>query len=214
MTSCQEADFWFDPICPWTWLTARWLRWVAQDRGIAVHWHLMSLTLLNQLPQERDADLGPGDRKLQLVRVLAAAQHLHGPDALDPLYRAVGRRLHEAGRQVEVGQLDAVAEALAEAGLPAELLDYATSTSHDAAIRASHDKAVALSGPGVGSPVLAVAGGAFFGPVVSPTPTGPAAAELWDVIVALAAHPEFYELKRGRVEGPDYQMATRSAGSR
>ncbi|WP_338404013.1 DsbA family protein [Cellulosimicrobium arenosum] len=193
------ADFWFDPLCPWAWMTSRWIGEVEQVRDITVHWHVMSLAVLNEdreLPEDYRALM---DRAWGPVRVVTAARLEHGDDVVKPLYDAMGTRIHPGGRQ----DLDAVvAEALAEVGLPAELADAATSDAYDPQLRASHAEGIRLVGDDVGTPVVAFGGTAFFGPVVTPAPKGEAAGRLWDGCVLVAGTPGFYELKRSRTQGP------------
>ncbi|MDR3202449.1 MAG: disulfide bond formation protein DsbA, partial [Bifidobacteriaceae bacterium] len=196
----EPVDFWFDPICPWTWATARWLDQAARVRPIAPRWHLMSLAVLNA---ERWSGTAEGrDRALvsrQAGRVMAAAQKAGGQAALRRVYFSFGPRAFDAGRRIAgPGELDVLAESLAEAGLPPGLIDAADSTEFDAAVEASHAAGTALVGPDVGSPIVAALGAAFFGPVVSPAPRGEAAGRLWDAWAALAAVPGVYELKRSR----------------
>jgi protein-disulfide isomerase-like protein with CxxC motif len=193
------ADFWFDPICPWAWMTSRWMLEVEKVRPVDVSWHVMSLAVLNEgreLP-EQYAELmtkawGP-------VRVVVAARELHGEQYVKALYDAMGTRIHPGGNK----DFDAViSESLAEVGLPAELAEYATSDKYDEQLRASHTEGITKVGQDVGTPVIAINDVAFFGPVVTPAPKGDAAARLWDGCVLVAGIPGFYELKRTRSEGP------------
>ncbi|WP_037906864.1 mycothiol-dependent nitroreductase Rv2466c family protein [Actinacidiphila yeochonensis] len=200
------ADFWFDPLCPWAWMTSRWMLEVEKVRPVSVRWHVMSLAVLNEdkldtLPEQyatflRDA-WGP-------VRVVIAAQQEHGDEVVGPLYTALGTRFHnrELPRTRET-----ILEALEEVGLPAALADYADSDRYDQELRASHKEGIDLVGQDVGTPVIAVPGAdgeqvAFFGPVVTPAPKGEAAAKLWDGTLLVASTPGFYELKRTRTQGP------------
>jgi 2-hydroxychromene-2-carboxylate isomerase len=190
---------WFDPICPWAWLTSRWLTEVEKVRDIDVTWSVMSLAVLNDgrdLPAEylslMEAAWGP-------VRVIVAAARQHGPTVVKPLYDAMGTRIHPGG---EKDYLQVIAASLEEVGLPADLLRFATSSEVDDEVRASHDRGIALVGDEVGTPVIAMAGSAFFGPVVTPAPKGEAAGRFWDGWVLMSGTPGFYELKRTRTQGP------------
>lgn len=194
------ADFWFDPLCPWAWMTSRWMLEVEQVRDITVRWHVMSLAVLNkgrELPKEyRDAM----DNAWGPVRVLIAASAAHGQAVLLPLYTAIGTRLHPQGRGNEQKQV--VIEALAEVGLPQELISAYDSTEFDEALEASHNVAIAKVGQDVGTPVVSFNDTAFFGPVITPAPKGEDAGRLWDGCVLVASVPGFYELKRTRTQGP------------
>ncbi|WP_062204570.1 DsbA family protein [Streptomyces sp. NBRC 109706] len=205
-----RADFWFDPLCPWAWMTSRWMLEVEKVRPVRVSWHVMSLAVLNEpkldeLPPEyaevlRDA-WGP-------VRVCIAAEQAHGNEVLGPLYTALGERFHH--RQQEKNRATLV-EALEEVGLPAELADAAETDAYDTELRASHKVGIDLVGQDVGTPVISVPGAdgepvAFFGPVVTPAPKGEAAARLWDGTLLVASTPGFYEIKRTRDVGPQFDV--------
>jgi hypothetical protein len=192
---------WFDPLCPWAWLTSRWLMEVERVRDIEVTWSVMSLAVLNS-----GRDLSPEyesmmERSWGPVRVIVAAADEHGPTVIKPLYDAIGTRIH---LEKEEDWLLVIAEALKEVDLPAELLRFATSGEVDDDVRASHDRAISLVGEEVGTPVIAMAGSAFFGPVVTPAPRGEAAGRLWDGWVLMAGTPGFFELKRTRTASPDF----------
>ena len=193
------ADFWFDPLCPWAWMTSRWMGEVEKVRDVRVRWHVMSLSVLNEgrdVPQEYRDLL---DRGWGPVRLIVAAAEEHGAQWIKPLYDAIGTRLHPGGRT----DLETVlVEALAEVGLPASLADAASSDAYDVALRASHADGIRLVGEDVGTPVVAFDGTAFFGPVVTPAPKGEAAGLLWDGVILVAATPGFFELKRSRTQGP------------
>jgi 2-hydroxychromene-2-carboxylate isomerase len=193
------VDFWFDPLCPWAWMTSRWITEVEKVRDVEVHWHVMSLAVLNE---GRDLD---EDYRRMLdgawgpVRILVAAAALHGEQVVGPLYTALGSRRHPGGRTDTEA---IVAESLAEVGLPADLARFATSDEYDAQLRASHHGAIDLVGEQVGTPVVAFNGTAFFGPVLTPAPRGEAAGRLWDGFALITSVPGFYELKRTRSQGP------------
>ena len=196
------ADFWFDPLCPWAWITSRWILNAAEVRDLEVRWHVMSLAELNagrdDLPEQYREFLaqawGP-------VRVVVAAEQAHGSGVVGPLYTALGTRFHVQG---EARDRDTIAKALADAGLPADLVDAADDDSHDEALRASHYAGMDLVGMDVGTPVIAVDGVAFFGPVVTPAPKGEAAGRLWDGVLAVAGTEGFFELKRTRDAEPSF----------
>jgi 2-hydroxychromene-2-carboxylate isomerase len=195
----QAVDFWFDPICPWAWMTSRWMEQVEQVRPVDVRWHVMSLAVLNEgrdLPAEYQDMM---KRAWGPVRVVIAAQQLHGDEVVKPLYDAMGTRLHPKGIK-DYDQV--IAESLVEVGLPAELAAYATSEEYDDQLRASHEEGISKVGQDVGTPVIAVGDVAFFGPVVTPAPKGEAAARLWDGVLLVAETPGFYEIKRSRTQGP------------
>ncbi|UGQ09757.1 DsbA family protein [Yinghuangia sp. ASG 101] len=196
----DQADFWFDPLCPWAWMTSRWMLEVEKVRPVDVTWHVMSLAVLNEhrddLPDQYKDLLA---RAWGPVRVCIAAEEKYGNEVLLPLYTALGTRRHPGGRDIDRATLE---EALEEAGLPRELADAADSTEYDDALRASHKQGITLVGEDVGTPVIAVNGVAFFGPVVTPAPKGEAAGKLWDGCVLVASTPGFFELKRTRTEGP------------
>lgn len=206
-TAKTPADFWFDPLCPWAWMTSRWMLEVEKVRPVEVRWHVMSLAVLNEpkldeLPEQyqemmRGPAWGP-------VRVCIAAADKHGDEVLGPLYTALGTRFHNQGLE---RNRETIVAALEEVGLPAELADAADTDAYDDLLRASHKVGIDLVGQDVGTPVIAVPGSdgeqiAFFGPVVTPAPKGDEAAKLWDGTLMVASIPGFYEIKRTRTVGP------------
>ncbi|OEU87435.1 disulfide bond formation protein DsbA [Streptomyces abyssalis] len=221
----RTAHFWFDPSCPYTWLTSRWLLEVAKVRPVRVRWHLMSLSVLNE-GRDDDPEGDPEGWLWVPVRICAAVLEEYGQEALARLYTAlwtVG-----GGEQEWLGDLH---DSLEKAGLPRTLADAGMTTAHDEAIRASTAEAVGLVGTHVGTPVISVSGHgdhhggghghgemdgdregeragagqartAFFGPVVSEVPTGEAAARLWDGVLLVASTPGFHELQTSRPPAP------------
>jgi 2-hydroxychromene-2-carboxylate isomerase len=199
VTDKASLEIWFDPICPWAWLTSRWIVEVEKVRDVEVTWSVMSLAVLNEGRELSPEYLLMMDRARGPVRVIVAAAREHGPTVIRALYDAMGSRIHPGGRE---DYLQVVSEALQEVGLPADLLRFATSDQVDDKVRASHDRAMALVGDEVGTPVIAMAGSGFFGPVVTPAPKGEAAGRLWDGWVLMAGTPGFFELKKTRTQSP------------
>jgi len=194
------VDFWFDPACPWAWLASRWMLEVEKVRPVETHWHVMSLWLLNKDRDDLDPKYAEGiERTKGPVRVCIAAAEAHGPQALLPLYTALGNRIHLEKRTVD---RELIEEALAEVGLPTDLADAADSTEWDDKLAASHHDGMDRVGTDVGTPVISVEGCHIFGPVVTPAPTGEAAGKLWDGVRLVTATPGFYELKRSRLDRP------------
>lgn len=207
MTDRITADMWFDPACPWAWLTSRWLLEVEKVRPVDIRFHVMSLSVLNEgrdnLPEKYREGLA---KNWGAVRVAIAAEQKYGNDVLRSLYTALGTRIH-LGREERGRAL--FEAALVDAGLPVELADAAESGEYDEALRASHDEGMAPVGLDVGTPVIHVPGSdgsliAFFGPVVTPAPKGEAAGRLWDGTLLVAGTPGFYEIKRTRDARPDF----------
>ncbi|MGI5486552.1 mycothiol-dependent nitroreductase Rv2466c family protein [Microtetraspora malaysiensis] len=203
MSETKTVDFWFDPFCPWAWITSRWMVEVERERPVRTRWRIMSLAVLNEgkdIPEEYREKLS---RAIEPVRVLAAAADKYGEEVLGTLYTELGTRFHDGGRRKQPQTwTETIEEALTAAGLAPELVAAMESEEFDDAIRASHNEGIELVGEEVGTPIIAVDGVAFFGPVISPIPRGEAAARLWDGVLLVAGTDGFFELKRSRTRGP------------
>jgi hypothetical protein len=201
----EDMQFWFDPLCPWAWITSRWMLEVEKVRPVRVDWRIMSLAYLNLVQHEGK---GLSEEYVQRmskawgpVRVCAAAAADAGPGILGPLYTAIGTRFHNQGRRDDPA---VIPEALAETGLPAWLVDAAETAEFDDAIKKSHHEAFDEVGLDVGTPVVRIRGKALFGPVITPAPKGEAAGELWDGLVLVSKADGFFELKRSRDRKPTF----------
>jgi 2-hydroxychromene-2-carboxylate isomerase len=197
-----HVDFWFDPSCPWAWMTSRWVDEVSLHRDLDVTWHIMSLAVLNENNDVTEDYRAFFPRALKYTRLVAAVSELKGPEFVKPLYDALGKRIHLEGNKDPDSVIPA---ALAEVGLDAELARYADSDEFDPQMRASHFDGIERVGEDVGTPVIAVNGVAFFGPVITPAPKGQEALTLWDGVVAVAGYDGFFELKRTRTRGPIFE---------
>ena len=198
-STATPVDFWFDPLCPWAWMSSRWLLEAAAVRDLAPRWHVMSLAVLNE-----GRDLSASYVEMMAtawgpVRVCIAAEQKLGNEVLLGLYTAMGHRIHPGGEPI--GR-EMIVGALADAGLPAELVDAMDDSSLDEALKVSHHAGMDAVGMDVGTPVIHVGETAFFGPVVTPAPKGEVAGRLWDGVGLVAGTPGFYELTRTRDVGP------------
>ncbi|MBB4920247.1 disulfide bond formation protein DsbA [Streptosporangium saharense] len=203
MTERTPVDLWFDPFCPFAWMTSRWLLEVEKVRPIEPRWHIMSLNILNE-----DKDVPETYREMIAkaigpVRVVAAVQDKYDSETVGRLYTELGTRFHNQGRLKELDTLrETVEEALEAAGLDRAFADAIDSEEFDEVLRASHDDGINRVGQEVGTPVIAIGDVAFFGPVVSPAPKGEEAAKLWDGVRLVAGIDGFFELKRSRTRPP------------
>lgn len=195
----ERIEFWFDPVCPWAWLTSRWMTEVSQTIDHEVTWHPFSLAILNE--GNADVHKESHQRGLSYGRMLTLVAEELGNEAVWKLYTALGTAIHHDQRTDEALLTDAVQSA----GIDEALLAQAEQERErlEAALRESTNAGIAAVGPGVGIPIVAINGKAFFGPVVTPQPKGEDALRLWDAVVASTQTPGFYELKRGREVGPD-----------
>jgi hypothetical protein len=200
----KTADFWFDPLCPWAWITSRWMLEVEQVRPVQTRWHIMSLAYLN-LKQHDGEGLSEEylERMKQAwgpVRICEAAAKAEGDYILGPLYTAIGTRFHNEKRR----DAEALKEAVTEVGLPESILEAADQSEFDQAIIESHNEGMNQVGIDVGTPVISFEGSAFFGPVVTPIPRGEAAGKLWDGVLLVTGTDGFFELKRTRDRSPSF----------
>lgn len=197
-----SVKFWFDPSCPWAWMTSRWVDEVARLRDLDLEWRVMSLAVLNENnPDHYNSEFLP--RALKYTRLAQAAQELHGQAMVKAIYDALGAEIHVGGN---TNPDEVIPLALAAAGLPESFAAYADSDEFDTQMRASHFDGINRVGQDVGTPVIDINGVAFFGPVISPAPMGDQALALWDGVVAAASFDGFFELKRSRTREPIFDV--------
>jgi len=228
MSSGADLHFYFDPVCPFAWMTSKWVRMVAARRDYRVDWRFISLRILNanvdyaaHFPPEYEEGHTAG---LRLLRVAARVRAQHGRDAVGPLYEAISGRIFDTSRDVDPlsasgqGSTAMLEPLLRDAGLPTDLADALDDDTLDDQIRAETEEALALTGRDVGTPILHFqppGGTAFFGPVISRLPNPDDAVRLWDHVIGLASFPGFAEIKRSLRERPQlasFGVDTESAG--
>jgi 2-hydroxychromene-2-carboxylate isomerase len=196
-----KAQFWFDPACPWAWMTSRWILEVARQREIDVQWNIFSLAVLNEGRELTPEYRARTDKTWGPVRVVAAVKRKYGAEKVLPIYTEIGKLFHPGAKPIEK---ETVLQALKNLNLDESLINVYDTTEVDQDLRDSTKAALDLVGSDVGTPVIAVEGVAFFGPVITPAPKGEAALKLWDAVIAAASVPGFFELKRTRTARPQF----------
>ncbi len=194
-----KAEFWFDPMCPWAFITSRWILEVEKVRDIEVSWNIFSLPHLNkdrEMPEKYKAIFASS---WACARVIKAVENQYGKEKTLPLYTAISTRIHV---QKESVSQDLLIEALKEIGLDSKFALEMNNSDWDKEIIQSHERGLKLVGDDVGTPIIAINGIGFFGPVISPAPKGEEAGKLWDGVVLSASYPGFFEIKRSRTVGP------------
>jgi len=196
----KKIEFWFDTLCPWAWMTSRWLTEVEKVRDVSITWNVMSLYYLNLDRDGIGAEyLDHAQKALGPLRVIVQASENHGEQIVGELYTSFGNKIHLKKREFSD---DLIIEVLKDLGLSSSLLDSAHDQTLDTKIVKSHNRGVSLVGEDVGTPIIAVGDVAFFGPVISPAPKGEDAGKLFDGVLATASFPGFFEIKRTRTVGP------------
>ncbi|UBU11182.1 DsbA family protein [Nonomuraea gerenzanensis] len=204
MTEKIPVDLWFDPSCPFAWVTSRWLLEVEKVRPIEPRWRMMSLYFLNEEKDVPADYLERASRAMGSIRTVAAAAAKHGEQVIGPLYTGLGTRLHNQGIKDPERLREVVEGALDDAGLERGLADAMHSDEYDDVIRASHDEGIGLVGQEVGTPIIRVGENAFFGPVITRILRGEDAGRLWDGVLMVTQYDDFFELKRTRTKRPQF----------
>ena len=196
-----KAEFWFDPSCPWAWITSRWILEVQAQRDIEVKWNIFSLAVLNEGRELKPEYRERIDKSWGPVRVIAAAKKKNGYEVVLPLYTEIGTLFHPGAKPVAK---ETISEALQNQKLDSSLIDFYDTNDFDQDLRDSTKAGLDLVGDDVGTPIISIEGVAFFGPVLTPAPKGSEAVKLWDGVVAAASLPGFFELKRTRTARPQF----------
>ena len=196
-----KAEFWFDPSCPWAWITSRWILEVQAQRDIEVKWNIFSLAVLNEGRELKPEYRERIDKTWGPVRVIAAAKKKNGYEVVLPLYTEIGTLFHPGAKPVAK---ETISEALQNQKLDSSLIDFYDTNDFDQDLRDSTKAGLALVGDDVGTPIISIEGVAFFGPVLTPAPKGSEALKLWDGVLAAASLPGFFELKRTRTARPQF----------
>lgn len=196
-----KAEFWFDPSCPWAWITSRWILEVQAQRDIEVKWNIFSLAVLNEGRELKPEYRERIDKSWGPVRVIAAAKKKNGYEVVLPLYTEIGTLFHPGAKPVAK---ETISEALQNQKLDPTLIDFYDTNDFDQDLRDSTKAGLDLVGDDVGTPIISIEGAAFFGPVLTPAPKGSEALKLWDGVVAAASLPGFFELKRTRTARPQF----------
>ncbi|MBB6547544.1 disulfide bond formation protein DsbA [Nonomuraea rubra] len=204
MTEKIPVDLWFDPSCPFAWVTSRWLLEVEKVRPIEPRWRMMSLYFLNEEKDVPADYLERAAKAMGSIRTVAAAAAKHGEQVVGPLYTGLGTRLHNQGIKDPERLREVIEGALDDAGLERSLAEAMHSEEYDAAIRASHDEGIGLVGQEVGTPIIRVGENAFFGPVITKILRGEDAGRLWDGVLMVTQYDDFFELKRTRTKRPQF----------
>ena len=211
-----DIDFFFDPVCPWAWVTSRWVVEVAQQRSYDVEWRFICLRIVNEEKAFEQDPTSPYGRVhgagRMMLRAAAAAKVSHGNDAVGRLYTELGNRLHHAGRsasEIREGNFSLIDEAITAAGLGPDVASAVDDEKWDEVLREETALALSRTGSDVGTPIITFAPGtmdeaSFFGPVINRIPRGAEALEIWDLVERLARVPGLYELKRTNRVRPDF----------
>jgi len=191
-----DVTFFFDPACPWTWRASRWLALVAETRGLGIDWRPLSLWVLNDRDVVEPVKRARLETSHRLLRVIAKLNEDGRQDDVARLYTETGTVVHENDQPFDDAT---VAHVLRETGLD-DCGSGLDDVAFDTAIEASTAAAMAAAGPGVGSPVLLLAGAerGLHGPILGAVPDKTESMALWDAVSTLAPMTAFFEIKRGR----------------